>query len=86
MRPLALFVYATNIPDEASANRLERAVKKQTLSKKAGRNLSPIQKKCACLAKVLSKKEWLDMNLEVHLFGKMPESVCWPEGVRVNLH
>ena len=81
MRPLEVFAYAGNIPDESTACRLEKAVKKQTISLQAGKSLSPAQKKCAGMAKVLARKEWMDLDLEVYVFGEFPKGM-WPEGLR----
>lgn len=69
MRPLALYAYVSGIKDEATALRIERAVKRQSLSKKESQGRSPIQKKFYALLKVIRSSQCSELALTLNLFG-----------------
>jgi predicted GIY-YIG superfamily endonuclease len=83
MRPLRVFAYIGDVKDQATAVRLEKAVKKQRLSAKEGRGLtSQIHKKYGAMVKALSHEVWRDQALTLHLLHPVPE-VPIPDHVTV---
>lgn len=63
MRPLRVFAYVSGIPSEAEALRIERAVKKTTVSAKSRPGTSHAERKLESLVKVLRKPECARLNL-----------------------